>query len=32
LKTGEDLEYTTGCSYESFSNPAGWGWESTTNG
>lgn len=25
LKTGEDFEYSTGCSYESFSNPAGWG-------
>jgi hypothetical protein len=24
LKTGEDFEYSTGCSYESFSNPAGW--------
>lgn len=24
LKTGEALEYSTGCSYESFSNPDGW--------
>jgi len=24
LKTGEDFEYSTGCSYESFSNPTGW--------
>lgn len=24
LKTGEDFEYSTGCSYESFSNAAGW--------
>jgi hypothetical protein len=24
LKTGEDFDYSTGCSYESFSNPAGW--------
>jgi hypothetical protein len=32
LKTGEDFEYSTGCSYESFSNPAGWRGESMTNG
>jgi hypothetical protein len=25
LKTGEDFEYSTGCSYESFSNRTGWG-------
>ena len=24
-KTGEELDYSTGCSYESFSNVAGWG-------
>jgi hypothetical protein len=30
LKTGEDFEYSTGCSYESFSNPAGWRRESIT--
>jgi hypothetical protein len=24
LKTGEDFDYSTGCSCESFSNPAGW--------
>jgi hypothetical protein len=24
LKTGEGLDYETGCSYESFSNPDGW--------
>jgi hypothetical protein len=23
-KTGESLDYETGCSYETFSNPAGW--------
>jgi hypothetical protein len=23
-KTGNDLDYTTGCNYESFSNPKGW--------
>jgi len=32
LKTGEDFEYSTGCSYESFSNQAGWREQSTTNG
>lgn len=32
LKTGNEFEYTTGCSYESFSNPAGWRDESITNG
>jgi hypothetical protein len=25
LKTGEPLDYSTGCNYESFSNPDGWG-------
>jgi len=25
LKTGEDLDYATGCSYETFANVAGWG-------
>ena len=24
LKTGKDFEYGTGCSYETFSNVAGW--------
>jgi hypothetical protein len=28
LKTGKEFEYSTGCSYESFSNPAGWREES----
>src|SRR5207248_2122881 len=32
LKTGEQFEYSTGCSYESFSNPAGWRGESITKG
>jgi hypothetical protein len=32
LKTGEDFDYGTGCSYESFSNVAGWKQESKTNG
>jgi hypothetical protein len=32
LKTGEDFEYSTGCSYETFSNPAGWPQENTGNG
>lgn len=32
LKTGEDFEYSTGCSCESFSNPAGWRRESISNG
>lgn len=30
LKTGEEFEYSTGSSYESFSNPAGWRGESIT--
>ena len=25
LKTGDDLDYVTGCSYETFANTAGWG-------
>jgi hypothetical protein len=32
VKTGEDFEYSTGCSYESFSNPAGWSRETKTKG
>ena len=32
LKTGEEFEYSTGCSFESFSNPGGWREESITNG
>lgn len=32
LKTGEEFEYNTGCSYESFSNHDGWRDESRTNG
>ena len=32
VKTGEDFEYSTGCSYESFSNSAGWSGVSKTNG
>jgi hypothetical protein len=32
LKTGEEFEYSAGCSFESFSNPGGWREESTTNG
>lgn len=31
-KTGQDFEYSTGCSYESFSNPDGWRQESKANG
>jgi hypothetical protein len=30
LKTGDDFEHATGCSYESFSNPVGWGRESNS--
>jgi hypothetical protein len=31
LKTGEEFDYSTGCSFESFSNPDGWREESKTN-
>ena len=32
LKTGKEFEYSTGCSFESFSNPGGWREERITNG